>query len=97
MLEKLTTTISGTKCVFRDALYIIFVCHCYYQCLPTKVSMVGGKAQLEKITKSLVPNIYPIQACLKVLITYGKVSEQKTVRRVESVTGLLSLSIDILN
>ena len=41
--------------------------------------------------------IYSILACLKVFITYGKLSEQKIVGPVESVTGLLPLSIIILN
>ena len=65
----------------------------------TNVSIVGGKPHQSriKITISLLYQLYPILACLKLSITYGKPSEQKIEGPVESQTGVNPLFIDILN
>ena len=49
--------------------------------LVTSVSRVGGKpCHTKKKTPNLFYQIYPILASLKVLITYGKLSEQNVMR-----------------
>ena len=80
--------------------YIFSFCFYYlntliYSVLSTIASMVDGKPQNK--SPNLLYQIYSILACLKALITYGKLSEHKIVGPVESVTGVLHLSIEIFN
>ena len=50
-----------------------------------------------KKSPNIFDQIYQILACLNVLITYGKLSKQKIVVPVDSVTGLLPLFVDFSN